>query len=176
MGPRPDGRGKERQGTMARAMRGVNGAAARRPRKGRGAGRWGAQSRASMGPRPDGRGKAPAAAPSSIGSCVNGAAARRPRKARCRRCEHDEHDASMGPRPDGRGKRRRAVELVGFWERQWGRGQTAAESYRTAGRPAFQTRASMGPRPDGRGKTARHSRELMAGRVNGAAARRPRKV
>ena len=58
----------------------------------------------------------------------------------------------MGPRPDGRGKLLRRGRMKNQAMRQWGRGQTAAESARVL---------------------------LMSGRaygVNGAAARRPRKV
>ena len=81
----------------------------------------------------------------------------------------------MGPRPDGRGKFILAGMVKNALERQWGRGQTAAESRAgltwrprmtcvngaAARRPrkaagvakaASEGRASMGPRPDGRGK------------------------
>ena len=132
----------------------VNGAAARRPRKGRFAGslrrtrsrQWGRgpdgrgkspkecgarmlEMRRQMGPRPDGRGKP----------------TRRRRRHRRRR-------ASMGPRPDGRGKQRRHS--------------------REAGRVIA---ASMGPRPDGRGKFNLNYIYCIKPCVNGAAARRPRK-
>ena len=200
MGPRPDGRGKigPRGGGVSWS---VNGAAARRPRKARvppgqvaacrrqwGRGQTAAESgqtgrqvitfgerqwgrgqtaaeralhaavrrpalHASMGPRPDGRGKAPQAVRQD---CAD--------------------QASMGPRPDGRGKGRVCDHDLIRHVRQWGRGQTAAESgrqscaARTAGgsvngaaarrpRKASLWRlllsglpASMGPRPDGRGK------------------------
>ena len=108
----------------------------------------------------------------------------------------------MGPRPDGRGKSRRRGEVCAqVGRRQWGRGQTAAESCADEGklhralrvngaaarrpRKADQSEtatprsapASMGPRPDGRGKLP--PTELLSPRrrcVNGAAARRPRKA
>ena len=82
-----------------------------------------------MGPRPDGRGKVASSVNTQWSSeSVNGAAARRPRK----------------------------VTARGIWQstppqRQWGRGQTAAERLGSWG-------ACRG-----------------AARVNGAAARRPRK-
>ena len=57
----------------------------------------------------------------------------------------------MGPRPDGRGKRLRARAPIGMRARQWGRGQTAAESRADAAARRV-AEASMGPRPDGRGK------------------------
>ena len=130
MGPRPDGRGKAApapQDTLRRL--GVNGAAARRPRK--------VNSANQM--------------PSSQSS-VNGAAARRPRKATAE--------------DEGRNVDRR----------QWGRGQTAAES---AIRPPFN--GGFRRRQWGRGQTAAESGALGATKaesdagVNGAAARRPRK-
>ena len=82
----------------------------------------------------------------------------------------------MGPRPDGRGKselgggRRRPVR------RQWGRGQTAAES-----RVACRHNVNLQARQWGRGQTAaersrRNSAVCPEVSVNGAAARRPRKV
>ena len=89
--------------------------------------------------------------PPAVILSVNGAAAKRPRKGLAER-----------PRVDALG-------------RQWGRGQTAAES-RTAGRAGGAGRqASMGPRPNGRGKA---EDVMIAGAlagVNGAAAKRPRK-
>ena len=129
MGPRPDGRGKAEGPDPARRPR----PASMGPRPdGRGksvpAGRRRAGSFASMGPRPDGRGKQ--------GGGVGGRGRRH---------------ASMGPRPDGRGKKkthfwtglilsvngaaaRRPRKASAFsdcsmaYRRQWGRGQTAAES------------------------------------------------
>ena len=203
MGPRPDGRGKWRPtATPGRVCTCVNGAAARRPRKGgRRRDAWRA-GQASMGPRPDGRGKLPflitesrqgllrqwgrgqtaaerpqrpprsqsatrvngAAArrprkastgspPSWTSSGVNGAAARRPRKDDDSACLNAEAGASMGPRPDGRGKRARLLSQYAWRPgRQWGRGQTAAERTRPRNTCAFNNG------------------------VNGAAARRPRKV
>ena len=59
----------------------------------------------------------------------------------------------MGPRPDGRGKVVAVICIAGAALRQWGRGQTAAES----------------------GGRLRYDACLQAS-VNGAAARRPRKV
>ena len=177
MGPRPDGRGKIVIGVaLAGIFYCVNGAAARRPRKGI-KGLWILQlGLASMGPRPDGRGKRNA---------------RRHLDVPCY--------ASMGPRPDGRGKARPQPHGGLGRRRQWGRGQTAAES--RAWRQALnRTLASMGPRPDGRGKSdgpiqpvsgaerqwgrgqtaaerpGLQSRTDLQFCVNGAAARRPRKV
>ena len=83
--------------------------------------------------------------------------------------------ASMGPRPDGRGKNALTGKYLTAEMRQWGRGQTAAESPNgpvrrppnagvngaAARRPrkggsgasrVMDAAASMGPRPDGRGK------------------------
>ena len=131
MGPRPDGRGKFSTlwACPLSSVR-VNGAAARRPRKGRRAARaslrrllrqWGrGQTAAERRPkhRPDWRGHS-----------VNGAAARRPRKVECRCHFCGRKFASMGPRPDGRGKLQRSIDRASTWLRQWGRGQTAAESW-----------------------------------------------
>ena len=153
MGPRPNGRGKPnppripyrvfvrqwgRGQTAAESARpcapsacaaSVNGAAAKRPRK------------AEFGP--------PAAAGPS---CVNGAAAKRPRKEENLAEHANPVIASMGPRPNGRGKSWRLGGRGISPPRQWGRGQTAAESPRP-GRP-----------------------ELGDTCVNGAAAKRPRKA
>ena len=101
---------------------------------------------ASMGPRPDGRGKCEPSRAVSPAPRVNGAAARRPRKAR--------------PRPPA------LASIL----RQWGRGQTAAESWRHQGRPCQGLSASMGPRPDGRGKRLR----LGGGRGRAIASMGPR--
>ena len=178
MGPRPNGRGKlspSREGAPRRLRqwgRGqtaaespcrpcrigrtscVNGAAAKRPRKGLGgqdAGRrrYGVNGAAAKRPR-----KAKGRPQRALADVrVNGAAAKRPRKADARR-------AAALPRP----------------QRQWGRGQTAAERRsmeRLSMRPlsvngaaAKRPRkargalgvvggavASMGPRPNGRGKS-----------------------
>ena len=84
---------------------------------------------ASMGPRPDGRGKG--RRPDNADPCqqgVNGAAARRPRKVAIGAPRPPPLIASMGPRPDGRGKSAPAGDADGRALRQWGRGQTAAES------------------------------------------------
>ena len=104
----------------------------------------------------------------------------------------------MGPRPDGRGKLQTGVSSQEARKRQWGRGQTAAESSvrlvsniggqgcqwgrgQTAAERARTVRAlyglgaSMGPRPDGRGKLPRRAQAARITCVNGAAARRPRK-
>ena len=224
MGPRPDGRGKPKPSALRQAADGVNGAAARRPRKDRPAPDVASQERASMGPRPDGRGKRRAGGYAVLGSlrqwgrgqtaaersrpplntgsvcCVNGAAARRPRKDLACRLARLAACASMGPRPDGRGKPARRGRGWAALGRQWGRGQTAAESLAARQNPSGRLPASMGPRPDGRGKRQRRIRPAyMAvasmgprpdGRgkpvpapaappplsVNGAAARRPRKA
>ena len=129
MGPRPDGRGK-RHLLIRRLVRPI----------------------ASMGPRPDGRGKTRPRPDRRSGLCVNGAAARRPRKddrpapaaSACRSVNGAAarrpriapppppikplQRASMGPRPDGRGKPGGALGYDYRTQRQWGRGQTAAES------------------------------------------------
>ena len=81
----------------------------------------------------------------------------------------------MGPRPDGRGKLLKFVVACCMVLRQWGRGQTAAESL-DHGSLLCARCASMGPRPDGRGKSgARKGARPPFHCVNGAAARRPRK-
>ena len=157
----------------------VNGAAAKRPRKGGNSSDNGSvQLLASMGPRPNGRGKLTAAEQrQNAGAGVNGAAAKRPRKAGgLRQVRAAGTMASMGPRPNGRGKP--AAPPMAIWARtrQWGRGQTAAESWRykrrcrqsacvngaAAKRPRkvvspprrpVSSAASMGPRPNGRGKS-----------------------
>ena len=131
---------------------GVNGAAAKRPRKEDagavvapakvvrqwGRGQTAAESAemtpnrvggaASMGPRPNGRGKrgAGAARPerkhASMGPRPNGRGKHQPL------CGAGAlNQASMGPRPNGRGKKIALSDLVFVVERQWGRGQTAAE-------------------------------------------------
>ena len=134
------------------------------------------------------------------GLSVNGAAAKRPRKGPRRYGALVPSHASMGPRPNGRGKEVLGDLLAIAVGRQWGRGQTAAESPNaTAGRqhaPAsmgprpngrgkrdgdnaavIDKNASMGPRPNGRGKGIAEEGMPPAGScVNGAAAKRPRKV
>ena len=177
MGPRPDGRGKSLFNASFDILSSVNGAAARRPRKAGYRARADRAKRASMGPRPDGRGK------------------RMPTTTKDGKLA-----ASMGPRPDGRGKgasRQLRVPpmTASMGPRPDGRGKTLAS------RSALMAwKASMGPRPDGRGKTrprraghARSQRQWGRGQtaaesgrrvvrvipeisVNGAAARRPRKV
>ena len=153
MGPRPDGRGKlstvcERAPKSLR----VNGAAARRPRKVCALQQADAQAPASMGPRPDGRGKTLSGPPCRLSRGVNGAAARRPRKAQI-----------VESQPDG------------SIRRQWGRGQTAAESMSAADLSEVANRRQWG-----RGQTAAESSfstclKVRSSSVNGAAARRPRK-
>ena len=154
-----------------------------------GRGQTAAESRQTRGPLRGRRG-------------VNGAAAKRPRKdalpfpARTERVM-----ASMGPRPNGRGKEKHreamrrgylrqwgrgqtAAESVAALDcaadgaaRQWGRGQTAAESLNPPPEPAASCCASMGPRPNGRGKGAASTPTSTTPKsVNGAAAKRPRKV
>ena len=201
MGPRPDGRGKTRlvaarawparvNGAAARRPRkvpsvggcagraiSVNGAAARRPRKVAYGAAGGVASLASMGPRPDGRGKphpsrrrmrGPRASmgPRPDGRGKLGGVPRMPAGV----------VASMGPRPDGRGKPPAPPKPPAGAGRQWGRGQTAAESAGSAGSCSAPKPASMGPRPDGRGKPYSTRRVACSASVNGAAARRPRKV
>ena len=149
---------RPRKVTVGRPVSGppecVNGAAARRPRKVVDVPTTRlARGEASMGPRPDGRGK-PGHVVRWPGSIL----------------------ASMGPRPDGRGKNQPASAMANRGRRrQWGRGQTAAESC-----PGWQCRR---PRAGVNGAAARRPRKVCgAGRncpagtsVNGAAARRPRK-
>ena len=155
MGPRPNGRGKTAPPRTTCKSRGVNGAAAKRPRKAA----W-ARPRAlpaelaSMGPRPNGRGKFMSTLSSALGLI----------------------GASMGPRPNGRGKSSSSPSrppttrvngaaakrprkdqicvlfLHGVLLRQWGRGQTAAESRKVSTCTQPPSLASMGPRPNGRGK------------------------
>ena len=157
MGPRPNGRGKLAAKILSVGWtHGVNGAAAKRPRK---------------APSPRRRASRP--------TCVNGAAAKRPRKAVAFRANRlARGKASMGPRPNGRGKTQNSLGLLVVILRQWGRGQTAAERgstvafFRAAnerqwgrGQTAAERRwraaspltrfASMGPRPNGRGKLER---------------------
>ena len=155
MGPRPDGRGKKRPCPFVRPA-----------------------VPASMGPRPDGRGKYGPA------WCALGVSLRQWGRGQTA-AESREPGvggrpgfASMGPRPDGRGKEPPVVSaLKASPSRQWGRGQTAAESCLNAVPVAAANQASMGPRPDGRGKHTTHCRSAWKPlSVNGAAARRPRKV
>ena len=132
-----------------------------------------------MGPRPDGRGKPePARLPesssgASMGPRPDGRGKLRPPSAPC----PSPMPASMGPRPDGRGKRRCAARSgrCAPW-RQWGRGQTAAESSRrrcalAVGYNCVNGAAARRPR-----KVLRRDapKGVKLG-VNGAAARRPRK-
>ena len=180
MGPRPNGRGKRPiRWPPGCALCGVNGAAAKRPRKGPGAARCRRPPLASMGPRPNGRGKARTAAAARPTCSVNGAAAKRPRKAALdtsrMMCSLRQwgrgqtaaervgaarnvsgRAASMGPRPNGRGKAIFAAAAAAqLLMRQWGRGQTAAERVRLAD-IRVELGASMGPRPNGRGKLTRN--------------------
>ena len=178
MGPRPDGRGKLtlRIPPIVRCRR-QWGRGQTAAESGGAAGPM-TQYRASMGPRPDGRGKLrnsgtctrpdqrqwgrgqTAAESRSIttgrsvrSGRVNGAAARRPRKGGvCGQAICHDCIASMGPRPDGRGKSSMVRPPPPPNPRQWGRGQTAAESLQRFDRPGVHVAASMGPRPDGRGK------------------------
>ena len=178
MGPRPNGRGKFFLGTHRRD----------RARRQWGRGQTAAERRvsdnrhrffsfASIGPRPNGRGKH-VSGPGPV-----------PRRL-----------ASMGPRPNGRGKKPDAREITLRPLRQWGRGQTAAEStmkrrsrgYASGVNGAAAKRPRKAPprkrwlerhprRQWGRGQTAAE-RGKGAGprpwprRVNGAAAKRPRKA
>ena len=209
MGPRPDGRGKPaaarrhlivsvrqwgRGQTAAERVAedsdgvdhpGVNGAAARRPRKASGARKGARPPFASMGPRPDGRGKLPMRElPPLAGACVNGAAARRPRKDVEYLPLFTVALASMGPRPDGRGKEGaftlmsgEAASVNGAAARRPRKGQrrgsaacaTAGVNGAAARRPrkgiqgaqnARTVVASMGPRPDGRGKSAARVKDI----------------
>ena len=153
MGPRPNGRGKGRYFYHRHVGR-----------------------LASMGPRPNGRGKAPACCEFQCPLGVNGAAAKRPRKGHRSRAPASGRPASMGPRPNGRGKYMAACLTAAVVVRQWGRGQTAAESaiLRAGDRQVSR-------RQWGRGQTAAESAgAAVVGcrtfSVNGAAAKRPRKV
>ena len=132
----------------------VNGAAAKRPRKDRGCPAARDFPDASMGPRPNGRGKAARLthSPPSLTS-VNGAAAKRPRKVAPIVKQKNMFDTSVnGAAAKRPRKARRHAVFTCRRQRQWGRGQTAAES------------ATRRPFPG-----------MLAG-VNGAAAKRPRKV
>ena len=156
----------------------VNGAAARRPRKAGGRRPRPAPGvPASMGPRPDGRGKLSlmpgvrGTPPASMGPRPDGRG-----KGQARIGQGPASLASMGPRPDGRGKYTNQLTVIIVYLRQWGRGQTAAESIGAVSHPR-----RPGGRQWGRGQTAAESagrsfRRTAAARVNGAAARRPRKV
>ena len=201
MGPRPDGRGKPGSCVKSGRRPSVNGAAARRPRKVAYGGQLPVRGPASMGPRPDGRGKAPSpAARASLpqsrqwgrgqtaaereGTCVylcqRRYASMGPRPDGRGKCldvvRIQVHGlASMGPRPDGRGKPARGPRAPFPFLRQWGRGQTAAESAPLVRRLVPVVHASMGPRPDGRGKLPLLPAPAPTCSVNGAAARRPRK-
>ena len=176
MGPRPDGRGKwyktstwpvaspRQWGRGQTAAESWPGPASRPP-----------GARASMGPRPDGRGKLAPQPGSTWCRGVNGAAARRPRKARICQRHRTCSLASMGPRPDGRGKTLNSVWPVICPPRQWGRGQTAAESRAQGGtrRPGSRVNGAAARRP--RKVFWPTSRFQLSLSVNGAAARRPRK-
>ena len=138
----------------------------------------------SMGPRPNGRGKTAGVVAglqvrlSSMGPRPNGRG-----KSGLVDMQDDLTGSSMGPRPNGRGKR---IEMLPQWARcllQWGRGQTAAESFwhrapplralaffngaaakrprKACGKMSCKSRpcSSMGPRPNGRGKATRHTRQ-----------------
>ena len=177
MGPRPDGRGKNSAPPCMAYSAGVNGAAARRPRK-----VCGHALPCGCAWRQWGRGQTAAESghPGLCAGLVLGRQWGRGQTAAERGAAQEDPDcrqgASMGPRPDGRGKHLANERPPHVRWRQWGRGQTAAES--VAGpRPRVRPVASMGPRPDGRGKSARPKDPLRRCRgVNGAAARRPRKA
>ena len=176
MGPRPNGRGKSPSGrgaapltmrqwgrgqTAAERKRGptrrpcttgVNGAAAKRPRKEEVAGSGAAHRKA----RQWGRGQTAA-------------------ESTCGRRSPPASPASMGPRPNGRGKTLLGALPCSASMRQWGRGQTAAES-----RTLNVSELLPLERQWGRGQTAAESSNSGAcwgpkARVNGAAAKRPRK-
>ena len=137
-----------------------------------------AHGEASMGPRPNGRGKTlytvqiRATSPASMGPRPNGRG-KGPGRVQAVLVVR----ASMGPRPNGRGKSTYIMTPLRRGRRQWGRGQTAAERCSTG------TVRSISPstRQWGRGQTAaeRPRAAQFAERrpgVNGAAAKRPRKV
>ena len=203
MGPRPDGRGKAHNFWHGLRSGSVNGAAARRPRKGlRPVGitivvlrQWGrgqtAAERAerrlhgsrlgrvngAAARRP--RKAIPLVTVRSRRGSVNGAAARRPRKGLRSPREAVPHAvASMGPRPDGRGKQIRlaaAPPIVGV---NGAAARRPRKDYE-ASRAEAPLTASMGPRPDGRGKfhTRRHQCTYqiasMGPRPDGRGKRRP---
>ena len=156
----------------------VNGAAARRPRKGVqvavldhrtrrrqwGRGQTAAESRrlpAMRGPPASVNGAA-ARRPRKARNhrpltrppmCVNGAAARRPRKGALPDLGAGLYPlASMGPRPDGRGKTMRGLGRREPAPRQWGRGQTAAERLYLLYKPLARALRQWG-----RGQTAAES-------------------
>ena len=178
MGPRPNGRGKIVHvitlGAWAWRQWGRGQTAAERtspvPYRPR--------PEASMGPRPNGRGKALATAQDvrrRLG--VNGAAAKRPRKDKGGHIIRIDIEASMGPRPNGRGKSRRRVPAVQAWNvRQWGRGQTAAESFARLGGAIYIFRRQWGRGQTAAERPTRCSAGRCAPGVNGAAAKRPRKA
>ena len=153
MGPRPNGRGKGRD---------------------RGGGRG--RPHASMGPRPNGRGKVENGANHhSARRGVNGAAAKRPRKdPECPACT-DPVQGVNGAAAKRPRKGLRFIEGGLLRLRQWGRGQTAAESSCSAAALSAHV-----PRQWGRGQTAAESWQpkhdvAIRRSVNGAAAKRPRK-
>ena len=153
MGPRPNGRGKYRLLLPCKAP--LKASMGPRP-NGRGklrpVGITVIGFVASMGPRPNGRGKSSGIGVSSPRAGVNGATAKRPRKV---------HDT---------------LHLHVHIKRQWGRGQTAAERV-----PKDIEAIQIAVRQWGRGQTAAESRRhhrctaRRLVRVNGAAAKRPRK-
>ena len=209
MGPRPNGRGKQWTATIQyhadkrqwgrgqtaaessgrptnrSACHCVNGAAAKRPRKGlaesrRGSAGAGVNGAAAKRPRKVTKAESPFSRPLR----VNGAAAKRPRKVVAPLAFAGPLGASMGPRPNGRGKLHfqgrppclqcasmgprpngrgkaapRACAHCGR-ARQWGRGQTAAERRRLLGRRPPRARRQWG-----RGQTAAESRRPLGRRV-----------
>ena len=148
MGPRPNGRGKESKVPLGPPA-----------------------AEASMGPRPNGRGKLPHRTRAARRGSVNGAAAKRPRKAPRRLNRLGLFLASMGPRPNGRGKAAAAARARAASMRQWGRGQTAAESKTSRPNGRQPSDASMGPRPNGRGKP--DATRLIAGVYTASMGPRP---
>ena len=178
MGPRPNGRGKSGVGNS-----------------------FDCKTLPSMGPRPNGRGKAEmsVAAPTSMAS-FNGAAAKRPRKVAAllwfRPRSYRAFNGAAAKRP--RKVAAANPEAAAANRLQWGRGQTAAESYLVAttcrtflsfnGAAAKRPRKAPGAarRPTcrslqwGRGQTAAERRSARnrtsySSTFNGAAAKRPRK-
>ena len=109
-------------------MKCFNGAAADRPRNGRGPAQGDSRPDASMGPRPIGRGMIP----DDNGLPVQLMASMGPRPIgrgmlSVQRGTRFGRSASMGPRPIGRGMAADNDTLDRLCELQWGRGRSAAE-------------------------------------------------
>ena len=129
-----------------------------------------------MGPRPNGRGKQSTSRRSAHTCLRQWGRGQTAAERRCILGMQAARAASMGPRPNGRGKSAASVRPLLRAMRQWGRGQTAAERLLIIEPANREDVASMGPRPNGRGKATYVAPSADAtSRVNGAAAKRPRK-